>query len=113
MGPPRRRVCSRRRGEQGARVGVQRPRIDLIGEAQFDDVAELHHRDTVGDVAHDREVVRNEELGQPKLLLQVLHQVDHLRLNRYVQRAHRLVGDHDLRVRRQRARDSDALPLAP
>jgi hypothetical protein len=43
--------------------------------------------------------------------LQVHHQVDDLRLDRDVQRRHRLVG-HDLGLERQRARDGDALALA-
>ena len=45
------------------------------------------------------------------LVLQVVEQVDHLRLDRDVERGHRLVGDDQLRVQRERARDADALTL--
>ena len=43
---------------------------------------------------------------------QVGHQVEHLRLHRDVERAHRLVGDDQLGPRDQRAGDGDALSLA-
>ena len=86
--------------------------VDLLGRTDLDDVAPRHHGDAVGDVADDREVVRDEDVGEAELLLQVLHQVDHLRLDRHVERADRLVGDDDLRVGRERARDADALALA-
>ena len=48
----------------------------------------------------------------PNCVLQVLQQVEHLRLHRDVERADRLVGDDQLRLRDQRARDRDALALA-
>ena len=43
--------------------------------------------------------------------LQVAQQVDDLRLNRHVERRHRLVGDDQPRVDRERAGDADPLPL--
>ena len=58
------------------------------------------------------EVVGDEDVGQVELLLQVGEQVDHLRLDRDVERRDGLVGDHELGPERQRARDPDALPLA-
>ena len=45
------------------------------------------------------------------LCLQVEQQLHHLRLNRHVERRHRLVGNHECRVERERAGDADALPL--
>ena len=47
-------------------------------------------------VAHDRQVVRDEEVGQPLLALQVLHDVEHLRLHGDVERRGRLVADQEL-----------------
>ncbi len=52
----------------------------------------------VGDVAHDLQVVRDEQIGDAQLLLQVHQQVQHLRLDRHVERRHRLVGDDQLRI---------------
>ena len=48
----------------------------------------------------------------PNSRLQVLEQVDHLRLDRHVERGDRLVGDEQLGLQGQRAGDADALALA-
>src|SRR5919108_1819881 len=61
---------------------------------------------------HDREVVRDEQIGQAELFTQILEQVDDLRLDRYVERRYRLVADNELRLEREGARDADALALA-
>ena len=61
---------------------------------------------------HDAEVVGDEQVGQAELVLQVVEQVDDLRLDRDVERRDRLVGDDELRVQRERAGDADALALA-
>ena len=60
--------------------------------------AQIHHRDPVADVLHHRQVVGDEQVGQPQPLLQVLQQVDHLRLHRHVERGDRLVADDQLRL---------------
>ena len=49
---------------------------------------------------------------QPEVALEVAQQVEDLRLDRDVERRHRLVGDDQLRLQRERARDADALALA-
>ena len=54
----------RDRGEQGAAVGVDRAREERVGLADLDDPAEIHHGDPVRDVPHDREIVRDEQIGQ-------------------------------------------------
>ena len=77
----------------------------------FDDFAFLHDRDPVGDVADDREIVRNENHGQVQLLTEIPKQVENLRLDRHVQGGHRFVSEHELRFRCERARDRDALAL--
>ena len=86
--------------------------VDLVLRPDLDDLAEVHHGDAVGDVADDREVVRDEDVRQPEVALQRLEQVHDLRLDRDVERGHRLVEDDQLRVERERARDADALALA-
>ena len=72
-----------RRGEERARVG------------DLDDAPEVHHRHPRRDVAHHRQVVGDEYIGEAEALLQVLQQVDHLRLHRHVQRGYRLVQDEE------------------
>ena len=52
----------------------------------------------VGDVAHHRQIVGDEEVGEAEPLLQVLQQVDDLALDRHVERRDRLVADDDARL---------------
>lgn len=50
---------------------------ELVISARRDlgDPAEIEHDNAVADVAHRREIVRNEQVGQTEPLLQVHHQV--------------------------------------
>src|SRR5205085_1536271 len=57
------RVRDRHRGEQFFRVGVAWVLADLVGLAGLDDLALVHHRDPVGDVADDADVVGDEDVG--------------------------------------------------
>ena len=51
--------------EQGARIGVARCREQARGRRQFDDLAQIHHRHTVGDVSDDAQIQRLfDDLGQ-------------------------------------------------
>ena len=60
--------------------------------------AELHHRteihnpDFIGYVFNDRQIVRNEQIGQAPFLLQFFKQVDNLRLNGNVECGNGFVG---------------------
>ena len=56
--------------------------------------------------------MRDEEVSQAKLCLQILEQIHHLRLGRHVERRHRFVCDDEARIERERPRDADPLPLA-
>ena len=70
-----------------------------------------HHRNTFGHVFHHRKIVRDEQIGEPDFRLQILQQIENLRLDRDVERRNRLVEDEQVGVQRQRARDADALAL--
>ena len=61
---------------------------------------------------HHGQVVGDEQIRQVQLVLQVHQQVNDLRLDRHVERRHRLVADDELWIERERARDTDALALA-
>ena len=61
---------------------------------------------------HHRQVVGDEHVGEPQLLLEIHHQVQHLRPHGDVERRHRLIGNHHVRVKHQTARDGDTLALA-
>ena len=58
------------------------------------------------------QVVGNEQVSQPKLGLQILQQIDHLGLHRYVQGRHRFVADDEFGLDRQGAGNANALALA-
>ncbi len=84
---------------------------DLVAVTLLHDGAAQHHHDLVGQVLHDRKIVRYKQIGQPELLLQIEQQVEDAGLNRHVERRHRLVEREDLGPQRQRPRDPDALLL--
>src|SRR6056297_2156673 len=99
-------------GQQVFRVLVLRRAIDLLGGAVFDQLALVHDADIVGDEVDHAQVVRDEQVGQPELLLQVQQQVEDLGLDRDVERRDRFVADQELRVDGERAGNTDALALA-
>ena len=53
----------------------------------------------------------DEQVGEAEFFLQVGEQVDDLRLDRHVERGHRLVADDELGPQDQRTCDADPLPL--
>ncbi len=89
-----------RRGEERAGVGV------------LDDASQVHHGNPCRDDADDGEVVRDEDIREPEPRLQIAQQIDHLGLDRNVQRRHRLVADDETRLDRERTRNADPLSLA-
>ena len=98
--------------EQRLGVGVDRLGVERLGGRDLHQLAQVHDRDPVGDVADHAEVVGHEQVGQLELVLQVVEQVHDLRLDRDVERGHRLVQHDHPRLERQSARDADALALA-
>jgi hypothetical protein len=64
----------------------------------------VHHHHLVGHVFDHGQIVRDEDVGQAQLILQILQQIQHLRLHRHVQRRNGFVADQDFRLQvRQRA----------
>ena len=64
------------------------------------------------DVPHDGQIVRDEEVGDAELFLQLHEQVDHLGLDRDVEGRDGLVADDEPRLDGEGPGDADALPLA-
>jgi hypothetical protein len=91
---------------------VARALVQLVGRGGFTDLSEIHHGDVVGDMAHDRKVVRDEQIAQSHPLLEVLEEVDDAGPDRHVERGHRFVEKDHLRIERQGASDPDPLLLA-
>ena len=103
------RIGDRHGGKQRLRVRVQRMGVQFVARRQLHHAAQIHHRDAVGDVFDDVQIVRDEQIRQPHPLLQIVQQVDDLCLNRHIQRGNRLVADDELRLDGQRAGNADAL----
>ena len=61
---------------------------------------------------HHREVMADEQIGQLQLPLQIPQQIDHLRLNGYIEGGDGFIADDDLGFDHQRPCDADALTLA-
>ncbi len=82
---------------------------DDVGRPELHHAPEVEHGDAVGDVADDAEVVRDEDVGDAVLGLQLDEQVEDRGLDGDVERGGRLVADDELGVARERARDGHAL----
>ena len=85
---------------------------DLGGPARFDDSAALHHRDIVGELAHDAEIVGDEQHRHAELACRSFNSVEDLRLHGDVERGRRLVGDEEIGAVGERHGDHHALALA-
>ena len=84
---------------------------DLILGPFLHAAAEIHHHHFIRNVLHDRQVMGDEHIRQPHILLQIHHQVQHLRTNRHVQRGDGFIGNHHVRVQHQTTGNRDTLPL--
>ena len=65
------RIRNRHRGNEITRVGMQRLGEQLVGRSDLRDPAEVEDDDAIRDVTHDREIVRDEEIGEAEALLQI------------------------------------------
>ena len=64
-----------------------------LGLRQLDDGAQIHDRDPVGDMAHQPQIMGDEQHGKAEPLLQLEQEIDDLRLDRDVEGRDQLVGD--------------------
>lgn len=88
-------------GQQFAGVLLLRIEEDFVGVAVFDNPARLHHRNAIGEVADDGQVMGDEEHGQAEVGLQATQEIEDLGLDRNVERGHRFIGNDDARLRGQ------------
>ncbi|MCP4804430.1 MAG: agmatine deiminase family protein [Proteobacteria bacterium] len=101
------------RAHQRLGVGMLGVVADLGIGPDLDDAAQVHHRDAVADVPDSRQVVRDEQVGEPPVASELLQQVQDLRLDADVERRDGLVADDEARLAGQGPRDADALTLPP
>src|SRR5687768_13271783 len=64
-------IGNRDRRQQRPGVGMLRRGIEPALLGDLDDAAEIHDRDLVGNVLHDAEVMRDEQISEPSLSLQI------------------------------------------
>ena len=74
-----RRIRHRGRRQQSSRVGMQRPLVEFFSRGDLDDTTEVHHAHPVAYMLHDAQVVGDKQIGETKLLLQIMEQIDNLR----------------------------------
>src|SRR6266511_1955008 len=85
---------------------------DLLPWRHLDDLAEIHDSNAVGHMLDNSQIVADEEQREAELPLQILQQIDDLRLDGDVERRDRLVADDQFGFRGERPGDADALALA-
>ena len=100
-----------RADEIGDVAGVRRL-VDLRRRGDLHDLAVVHDRDAVGDRHRLLLVVRDDDEGQPELVLQVDQLELRLLAELLVERAERLVEEQHLRPLGDGAGERHALPLA-
>ena len=108
---PTLRVQSGRFRQQGLRVGVVGLGEQFIRRRAFHHAAQIHDHHPVAEMLHHAKVMADEQVSQPQIFPQVHEQVQHLRLDRNVQRRDRLVTHNEIGLNGQRAGDADALAL--
>ena len=74
----------RDRVDQHARVGMAGTVEKVPGIGDFHKPAQIHHADTSRYVRNHCEIVRDEKVGQSKALLEILHEIENLRLHRNI-----------------------------
>ena len=99
-------------GEQVLGVGVLRVGEQRLGGVVLLHLAVLHHIDIVGELADDGQVMGDQDHRHAVLVLEVLDQVEDLRLHGDVERGGRLVGDQHVGPVGERHGDHHALALA-
>ncbi|KAK4045025.1 hypothetical protein OUZ56_032433 [Daphnia magna] len=86
--------------------------VEAFRTRLLDDVTGVKHNNAMGDVLHNAEVVRNKKIRNTELLLKVQKEIHDLSLDRYVERADRLVAYNKVRLNGETSRNSKALALA-
>ena len=81
----------------------------FLGSTHFHHLTAVKHSHTVSHIGDNTQVVGDEHNGVTKFLLQILDQLQDLRLNSNVQRSSRLVTNQDLRLTGQGDSDNNTL----
>ena len=92
-------------------IGVREPGSaeDRVGGGPLDEPPGIHHRDLVGQLHQQGEVVGDEEGGEAQTVAELHQLLEDLPLGHHVERGGRLVQDHQLGVEGQGHADHGAL----
>ena len=94
--------------QQRLGIGMARVAEQFLGVGLLNQLADVHDSDLVRNVLNDAQIVSDKQIGQVELPLQVLQEVENLRLDRHVERRHGLVTDNKPRIEH----DARAMPIA-
>ena len=99
-------------GDKGAGVVGLGMGEDVVGTTTLHDAAALHDHYTVGEELDHREVVGDEEVGVVVEPLEVVEEVEHLRLHADIEGRDTLVADDELGLQDKGTGDAGALALS-
>ena len=91
---------------------MARPTVEVVASGHLHYLPKVHHRDAIAHMAHDREVMGDEHVGEVELVLEVGEEVDHLGADRHGEGGHGLVGHDKFWLEREGACHPDPLALA-
>ena len=83
-----------------------------MGVCHFYHLAHIHHRHPVADMGYYAHIMRLKQIGQTQVMLEILQQIQDLRLDRNVQGRDRFIAHQEPGAWRQRARQANPLALA-
>ena len=85
---------------------------NVINGALLYHAAAVHDHHLIAHLCHHTEIMGDEKDRGADFFFQLIHQVEDLRLNGYIQSCSRLIGDQDLRIAYQSHGDHDTLALS-
>lgn len=99
--------------EEGLGVRMDGLFEELLCLCQFHDPPKVHDRHSIADVSDHPQIVGDEQVCNIELLPDLLHKIDDLCLNRYIQGRDRLVSHDQFRTKGQGPGNSRPLALSP
>src|SRR5271163_1547932 len=93
--PARVRVRYGNRRQQSLCIRMARVAVEFATRRTLHHPPQIHNEYTVADVFHYAKIVGNEQQRQSEFALQILQEIDHLRLNGDIQRRDRFIGDDE------------------
>src|SRR5258708_37759190 len=84
--------------QQFACVNVLRLGSALLRASDLDNLALIHHRNSGGEIANDRHRMRDEQIGEAEIALEMLKQIHDLGAHTDVTSVHRFIRHYELRA---------------